>query len=75
VRIEAAMKQYGGRPALLAASSHDPYAARTVRELAKEPPGTRETRFSDASAHGTVLLARDPGLAQAIVEWFEATLR
>ena len=75
VRIEAAMKQYGGRPALLVASSHDPYAARTVRELAKDPPGTRETRFSDTVAHGTVLLARDPDLVRALVEWFQATLR
>lgn len=75
VRIEAAMKQYGGRPALLMASSHDPYAARTVRELAKDPPGTRETRFSDAAAHGTILLMRDPDLVRALVEWFQATLR
>ena len=74
VRIDSAMKQYGGRPALLVASSHDPYAARTVRELAKDPPGTRETRFSDATAHGTVLLARDPDLVRALVDWFQATL-
>jgi dienelactone hydrolase len=74
VRIEAAMKQYGGRPALLMASSHDPYAARTVRELAKDPPGMRETRISDATAHGTMLLARDPDLVRALVDWFQATL-
>jgi dienelactone hydrolase len=75
VRIEAAMKQYGGRPALLVASSHDPYAVRTIRDLAKDPPGTRETRFSDAAAHGTILLMRDPDLVRALVEWFQATLR
>jgi dienelactone hydrolase len=75
VRIEAAMKQYGGRPALLIASSHDPYAARTVRELAKDAPGTREIRLSEAAAHGTILLARDPDLVRALVEWFQATLR
>jgi dienelactone hydrolase len=75
VRIEAAMKQYDGRPALLVASSHDPYAARTVRELAKDPPGTRETRFSETAAHGTVLLARDPDIVRTLVEWFQATLR
>ena len=45
VRIEAAMKQYGGRPALLVASSHDPYAARTVRELAKDPRGRVRRAF------------------------------
>jgi|SRR5690349_17648881 len=75
VRIETAMKQYGGRPAMLIASNHDPYAARTVRELAKDPPGTRETRFSDVTAHGTVLLMRDADLMRALVEWFQATLR
>jgi len=75
VRIEAAMKQYGGRPAMLIASSHDPYAARTIRELAKDPPGTRETRFSETAAHGTILLVRDPDLVRALVDWFQATLR
>jgi len=75
VRIDAAMKQYDGRPAMLMASNHDPYAMRTVRELAKDPPGTRETRFSETTAHGTLLLMRDPELARALVEWFQATLR
>jgi dienelactone hydrolase len=75
VRIDAAMKQYGGRPAWLVASRHDPYAARTVRELANDPPGTRDTRLSETAAHGTVLLARDPDLVRALVDWFQATLR
>jgi dienelactone hydrolase len=75
IRIEGAMKKYGGRPAILIASSRDPYAARTVRELAKDPPGTRETRFSEAVAHGTALLARDPDIVRTMVEWFQATLR
>jgi len=75
IRIEGAMKQYGGRPALLIASSHDPFAARTVRELAKDPPGRRETRFSEAVAHGTALLARDPDVVRTLIEWFQATLR
>jgi len=74
VRIDAASKQYGGRPAMLIASSHDPYAARSVRELAKDPPGTREVRLSEAVAHGTVLLAREPDLVRAVVDWFQATL-
>lgn len=74
VRIDSAMKQYDGRPAMLIASNHDPYAVRTVRELAKDPPGTRETRFSDITAHGTLLLLRDPEMARALVEWFQATL-
>jgi hypothetical protein len=68
------MKAYGGRPALLVASAHDPYAARSTRELAQDAPGPRDVRWSDISAHGTVLLARDPELVRSIVEWFQATL-
>ena len=74
VRIDAAMKRYGGRPALLVASTRDPYAARSVRELAKDPPGPRETRFSDIAAHGATLLARDGEVVRALVEWFQRTL-
>jgi dienelactone hydrolase len=74
LRIEAAMKQYGARPALLIASAHDPYAARSVRELAKDTAGRRETRFSDITAHGTVLLARDGDTVRALIEWFQGTL-
>ena len=74
VRIDAAMKQYGGRPALLMASAHDPYAARSARELAKDPPGPRQTHFSEITAHGTVLLARDGEAVRTLVEWFQRTL-
>jgi len=74
VRIESARKQYGGRPALLIASSRDPYAARSARELARDPPGTRDVRFSDVAAHGTLLLARDGELVRVLVEWFQRTL-
>lgn len=74
LRIEAALKQYGSRPALLVASLHDPYAARTVRELVKDAPGVRDARWSDTPAHGTVLLARDPAVSAALVEWFVRTL-
>jgi hypothetical protein len=74
LRIEAPMKQFGGRPALLIASNHDPYAARSVRELAKDAAGTRETRFSDITAHGTALLARDGDTVRALIEWFQRTL-
>ena len=68
------MRQYGARPALLAASLKDPYAARSARTLAHEPPGLRELRWSDEAAHGTELLARDPDLGRALVEWFQRTL-
>jgi len=74
VRIESAMQQYGGRPALLMASLRDPYAARSVRALAAEPPGLREVKWSETIAHGTALLAREPDLVRTLVEWFQRTL-
>jgi len=74
VRIETPMRQYGGRPALLIASLRDPLSARTVRELTKNPPGPREARWADTMAHGLVLLAHEPDLVRALVDWFQRTL-
>lgn len=74
VRIESAMKQYGDRPALLMASLKDPYAARSVKELAGVGAGLREVRWAEAPAHGTLLLAREPDLVRVLVEWFQRTL-
>jgi dienelactone hydrolase len=74
LRTEAAMKKYGGRPALLAGSTKDPYAARTIRHLTTIGPGLREVRLTDAVAHGTTLLARDGDLLSALVDWFKRTL-
>jgi uncharacterized protein len=74
VRIESAMRQYGGRPALLVSSRQDFYAARSARELAKEPPGIRDLLWADQAAHGTTLLSRAPELIQGFVEWFQRTL-
>jgi dienelactone hydrolase len=74
VRIEASMAQYGGRPALLIGSLHDPYAARSIRTLAQEPSGVRQIRWSTTAAHGSVLLSRDPDLVRSLIEWFQQTL-
>ena len=74
LRIEAAMKKFGARPALLAGSTKDPYAARSIRHLTTIGPGLREVRLTDAVAHGTVLLSRDPDLIPALVDWFKRTL-
>ena len=74
LRIEAAMKKLGARPALLAGSTKDPYAARTIRHLTTIGPGLREVRLTDSVAHGTVLLARDPDLVAQLVDWFKRTL-
>jgi len=74
VRIETPMRQYGARSAILMASLHDPYAARSVRELVKDAPGPREMRWSETAGHGTVLLSRDQDLVRSLVEWFQLTL-
>lgn len=74
VRIESAMRAYGARPALLVSSAHDPYAARSTRELAQNAQGPRDIRWSDIAAHGTVLLSRDADLVRSLVEWFQGTL-
>ena len=74
VRIEAPMRQYGARPALLIASLKDPYAARSVRELTNQPPGPRESRWAESRAHGLALLSTEPDLVRALVEWFRRTL-
>ena len=74
LRTEAAMKKYGDRPALLVGSTKDPYAWRSIRQLATLGPGAREVRLTDAVAHGTVLLSRDPDLIAAMVDWFKRTL-
>lgn len=74
LRIEAAMKKIGARPALLAGSTKDPYTARTIRHLTTIGPGLREVRLTDSVAHGTVLLARDPDAIAQLVDWFKRTL-
>ena len=53
LRTEGAMKKYAARPALLAASTRDPYSWRSIRHLSTIGPGTREVRLTDAVAHGT----------------------
>lgn len=74
VRIEAAAKKYGSRPMLLAVSSEDPYALRTVRALTGGDQPAREQRISTLSAHGSHLVDRDPEVAATLVDWLRRTL-
>ena len=74
VRIDAGVgKRIGARPMWLAASTEDPYALRTLKELAS-PAGPREQHLSRAPAHGTNLLAADADLARSLVDWLKRTL-
>jgi acetyl esterase/lipase len=74
VRIDATrINKLGDRPVWLAASSEDPYALRTIKELAGEGV-TRQQRVSSVRAHGTALLYGDNDLAGALVDWLRRTL-
>jgi dienelactone hydrolase len=74
LRIDAAMKKYATRPALLIASDEDAYASRSVKDLQKAGTGTRQALILNHAGHGTVMLGRDPDLAQTLVDWFRRTL-
>ena len=74
LRMDAALKKFGSRPALLVASSEDPYALRSARGMVTMGDGPRELRVLSGAGHGTVMLGRDPDLITALVDWFLRTL-
>lgn len=74
VRLDSGtMKKLGSRPVWLAASTDDPYALRTVKELLSAGP-PRDQFLSTARAHGTSLLSADPELARSLMDWLRRTL-
>ena len=75
LRIEAALRKYGKRPALLIASKDDGYAMRTVSDLGKGGGGIREVLVLDGAGHGTTMLGRAPELGPQIAAWFRRTLQ
>lgn len=74
LRLDAGIKKYGARPALLLAGDDDGYAVRTVRDLAKAGGGVREVNILPRAGHGTAMLAADPDLSRRLLEWFRRTL-
>jgi dienelactone hydrolase len=74
LKLEPALKKFASRPALLVASSEDPFALRTARQAVTMGDGARELRVLSGAGHGTVMLAREPDLADALVDWFLRTL-
>ena len=74
LRIDAAIRKLGARPVLLVASDDDPYALRSARELQKSGGGLREILVLKGAGHGTAMLAQDPDLVRALVDWFRRTL-
>lgn len=74
IRLDASvMRKIGTRPVWMAASTEDPYALRTVKELIAGATA-REQRLSGVRGHGTSLLWSDPELARALVDWLRRTL-
>lgn len=74
LRIEAAMRKYGARPALLVSSDDDPYATRSVKDLQKGAGGMREPLLLSQAGHGTTMLGRNADLTRVLVDWFRRTL-
>ena len=74
LKLEQALKAFASRPALLVASSEDPFALRSARQAVTMGDGARELRVLSGAGHGTVMLAREPDLATALVDWFLRTL-
>ena len=74
VRIEAALRKYGSRPALLVAGDDDPYAMRTAKDLQKGGGGIRELLVLPQAGHGMQMLARAPDLARHLGDWFRRTI-
>lgn len=68
------MRRVGDRPVWLAASTEDPLALRTLKELAAAGAGPREQYLSPAAAHGTTLLEADGNLSRALVDWLRQRL-
>jgi alpha-beta hydrolase superfamily lysophospholipase len=74
LRLDASvMKKIGDRPVWLTASAEDPYAVRSVKELAGEN-ASREQRLSAVRAHGTSLFNADHDLARGLVDWLRLRL-
>lgn len=75
VRVNAeVMRKLGDRGVWLAASTEDPLALRTLKELSESTAVPRDQQLSPVAAHGSALLAADPGLARALVDWLHQRL-
>lgn len=69
----ATMKRFGERRVLLAASTEDPYALRSLKELTLPLPSV-EQRLSGVRGHGSTLVDHDAELARALVDWLQRSL-
>lgn len=71
VTTAEAMSAYGDRPAYLAASEEDSYAADSVGKL-HEIARNAELALFENAGHGTNILLAEPSLADKLVTWLAA---
>lgn len=71
---EPAMKAYGARPVMLAASAQDRAAAAVMDRLQKLAQGRQSVLLLQNQGHGTNMLGRENGLEEAILKWLQETL-
>jgi len=65
------MIAYGERPVLIVASQEDTYAADSSRRLEEVALGeVRQVMYQDAG-HGTIMMEREPGLGELIIDWLD----
>jgi alpha-beta hydrolase superfamily lysophospholipase len=74
VETEPAMKEYAGRPALVAASSEDRYSAESCETLADLGGDAAELKIFDGAGHGTDMLDAEPDFEAEVAGWFAARL-
>ncbi len=72
--IEAPMRKFGHRPALIVASDDDPYAMRSGKAMTAYGEGARQLHMVSGAGHGTVMISHQPDLVGALVDWFVRTL-
>jgi dienelactone hydrolase len=68
------MRQYGARPALLAAAESDGYSAETVRSLAQAAQGKVDLLLYPGSAHGTDLLQAHADFGDRLLKFLAESL-
>jgi len=71
IKTHDPMIAYGERPVLIVASQEDTYAADSSRRLEEVALGeVRQVMYQDAG-HGTIMMEREPGLGELIIDWLD----
>ncbi|MCH7768843.1 MAG: alpha/beta fold hydrolase [Nitrospinae bacterium] len=74
VTTAEAMKTYGGRPVLIAASREDAYSAQSSSTLDSLARGRHRLILYNGAGHGTRMFRKVPELKTTLLEWLGSTL-